>query len=329
VKLAFAGTPDFAAWVLEHLEGLGRHVSLVITQPDRPSGRGRRATAPAAAVAAERLGVPWLQTADINEPSVVERLAEAGVSALVVASFGQIFRRSLLEAVLCLNIHASLLPAYRGAAPIERALAAGETRTGVTIMRMTESLDEGPWALQTSISVGLRDDAGSVKRFLALLGAIGIDQVVTGLSDGTVTWTNQEGLSSYASKLCPADCVFDATRGAKAAHDQVRSLSPGIGARAASGGLDFKLWRTWPYGQPGLNVLPGEGAAAAGDPGRVQAGEGRLFIGCSEGALEVLMLQPAGKSRMTAGAFLRGYRACLSDHLDLFPGESRRACDDQ
>ncbi len=124
---------------------------------------------------------------------MLERLRESGADALVVASFGQILRSRLLDAILCLNIHASLLPAYRGAAPIERALAAGEDHTGVTIMRITEKLDSGPWALKTSLSLGLRDDAGSVRRALAFLGAQGVHQALAGLEDGTVEWMEQEG----------------------------------------------------------------------------------------------------------------------------------------
>jgi methionyl-tRNA formyltransferase len=328
VNFAFAGTPDFAAWTLAHLDGLGRRPCLVVSQPDRPRGRGRRVTAPPAVVEAERLGLECLQPANINDPAVLEHLEDLGVSTLVVASFGQILRQPLLDSLLCLNIHASLLPAYRGAAPIERSLAAGEASTGVSIMRMTERLDEGPWALQSSVSLGLRDDAGSVGRALAALGAIGIDQVLTGLSDGTVTWIEQRGPSTYADKLCATDCLLDATREARAVHDQVRSLSPRVGARAASGDLEFKVWRTWPYGQPGLGAVPGEGARVAGRPGQVQAAGGRLFVGCAEGAVEVLMIQPGGKSKMAASAFLRGYGGRLGGRLKRPADECRLDCND-
>jgi methionyl-tRNA formyltransferase len=285
-------------------------------------------TAPAAAVEAERLGLECLQPADINDPAVLERLQDVGASILVVASYGQIFRQPLLDSLLCLNIHASLLPAYRGAAPIERALAAGEAHTGVSIMHMTERLDEGPWALQSSISLGLRDDAGSVGRSLAVLGAIGVDQVLTGLSDGTVTWVEQQGPSTYADKVCAADCLLDTARGARAVHDQVRSLSPGVGARAASQDLGFKVWRTWPYGQPGLGAVPGEGAEVAGRPGQLQVADSRLFVGCAEGAVELLMVQPGGKGKMAVSAFLRGYSRRLGDRLERPADDCRPDCND-
>jgi len=329
VNFAFAGSPQFAAWVLSDLDGLGRRPSLVISQPDKPKGRGLRPSPPPAAAEAARLGLECLQTDDINSPAVLERLRAAGASTLVVAAFGQLLSPSLLEGVLCLNIHASLLPAYRGAAPIERALAAGEALTGVTIMRVTQALDHGPWAVQTSVSIGLRDDAGSIARILALLGATGIDQVLTGLDDGTVVWHEQEGESRYAAKLCPEDCRFDASAGAKAVHDRVRSLSPAIGTRATAGSLQLKIWRTWPYGQPGLRPVPAGALAVSGDPGRVVTAGGRLFVGCGEGVVEVLEVQPAGKSKMDTAAFLRGYGGRVPERLEFEPGRRMRGRDEQ
>jgi methionyl-tRNA formyltransferase len=316
VNFAFAGTPDFAARTLEHLAGLERRPCLVISQPDRPVGRGRRAAAPAAAVAAGRLGLDLIQPEDINAAEVLDRLRSAGADVLVVSAFGQIFGKTLLDSLPCVNVHASLLPAYRGAAPIERALGAGEACTGVTIMRVTEALDSGPWALQTSLSVGLRDDAGSVGRALALLGALGVDRVLTGLDDGTVVWTEQQGEHGYADKLCWEDCLLDTGRSARRVHDQVRSLSPRVGVRVQSGALRFKIWRTWPYGQPGLEAPPAEVAHVAGRPGAIAVAGERLFVGCGEGAVQVLSVQPDGKGAMGSAAFLRGYRAGLGDRIE-------------
>jgi methionyl-tRNA formyltransferase len=317
VNFAFAGAPEFAARTLEHLVALGRRPTLVISQPDRPVGRGRKAAAPPAAVVAQRLGLDVIQPPDINAPEVLDRLRAAEVEVLVVAAFGQILRSTLLDSVLCVNIHGSLLPAYKGAAPIERALAAGETSMGATIMRITAALDSGPWALRTALSVSLRDDAGSVAQALAFLGARGVDQVLTGLADGTVVWTEQEREAEpvYAEKLCWQDCLLDTAKPARAVHDQVRSLSPRVGARVASGGLQFKLWRTWPYGHLGLTPVPAEGAEVAGHPGRIAASTFRLFVGCAQGAVEVLSVQPDGKSKMGAAEFLRGYRSRLGDRI--------------
>jgi methionyl-tRNA formyltransferase len=315
VKFAFAGSPDFAAWTLQDLVELGRRPSLVISQPDRPVGRGRRAAAPPAAAVARRLGLDLVQPADINAPEVIGLLRSSGAEVLVVSAFGQILRKELLDAVLCINVHGSLLPAYRGAAPIERALAAGEPCIGVSIMRVEQALDRGAWALQTSLSVSLWDDAGSVGRALAFLGARGVDQVLTGIEDGTAVWMEQEGPTMYAEKLRAEDCLLAFSRPARAVHDQVRSLSPRVGARVSSGGLQAKVWRTWPYGQPGLAPVPPEAAGVAGRPGAVAALKTRLFAGCAEGAVELLSIQPDGKSTMTAAEFLRGYRRRLGPEM--------------
>jgi methionyl-tRNA formyltransferase len=261
------------------------------------------------------MGLECIQPYDINSPEVLARLRSVQAHVLVVASFGQILKKELLDSLLCVNIHASLLPAYRGAAPIERALAAGEEQTGVTIMRITERLDAGPWALRISRSISLRDDAGSVRRALAFLGAQGVDQVLTGLEDGTVTWVEQEGESEYAEKLSWRDCLFDLAKPARAVHDQVRALSPEVGARAESGALRFKIWRTWPYGQAGLPAVPAAAAAVAGRPGEIALARTRLFVGCGQGVVELLSVQPEGRRKMSAGAFLRGYRSHLGARL--------------
>jgi methionyl-tRNA formyltransferase len=259
----------------------------------------------------------WLQTDEINSSDVVETLRTRGLATLVVAGFGQLLGETLIDAVTCVNIHASLLPKYRGAAPIERALASGEATTGVSIMRITKSLDEGPWAQQVTVSIGLRDDAGSLGRILAAAGAVATAEVLESISDGTVEWREQEGEPSYAQKLRPQDCAFDATLSARRLHDRVRSLSPAIGARAVLGEVPVKVWRTWPYTDSLMHPLPGEAASIAGVAGEVRAVDGRLFVGCGEGTLEILELQPASKARMTTGAFLRGYVRRLGKRLAI------------
>lgn len=176
---AFAGTPRFASWVLGELMELGCVPALVISQPDRPRGRGRADTAPYAVKEAACRGVQCIQTDDINSPDILERMQALGITTLAVAAFGQLLRRPLLEALTCVNVHASLLPRYRGAAPIERALMAGEDVTGVSIMRITEGLDEGPWAERVQVSVGLRQDAGSLSHVLAVAGAAALAESTT------------------------------------------------------------------------------------------------------------------------------------------------------
>jgi methionyl-tRNA formyltransferase len=315
VRFAFAGTPEFAAWVLKGLAEVGRLPALVVSQPDRPCGRGRRAATPPAVLEARRLGLACLQTENLNSDEMFEQLRAAKIDTLVVAAFGQILRARILESLDCLNIHASLLPDYRGAAPIQRAIADGRTRTGVTIMRITQALDSGPCALQKSVSIDLHDDAASIARTLAWLGAVGLDQVLTGMADGTATFTEQEGASTYAQKLTVVDSNLDINRPARSVHDQVRSLSPDIGARTSSGEVTFKVWRTWPFGDTASRPLPPAALDVAGDPGRIAEVGQRFFVGCAAGAVEILAVQPAGKGRMTTAEFLRGYRAKLGEEL--------------
>jgi methionyl-tRNA formyltransferase len=317
VSFIFAGTPDFAATVLRELVRSGRRPTLVVSLPDRPRGRGLKTCCPPVVVEAARLEIEAVQVDDLNAPDTVAVLAATGAKKLVVAAFGQLLREVVLERFLCLNVHPSLLPAYRGAAPIERALAAGEERTGVSIMRMTAGLDEGPWAIQKEISIGLHDDAGSLGRSLALLGAVSIDQVLTGLTDGTISWTEQRGPSSYARKLDAHDCALRVGLGARAVHDGVRALSPDIGVRTHSGTVKFKVWRTWPYGQAGLDPVPDQALGLAGSPGRLLCAGGRLYLGCAEGVVELLLVQPVGKARMTAAEFLRGYKARLGEAVEM------------
>jgi methionyl-tRNA formyltransferase len=257
-----------------------------------------------------------VQVADINSPETLSLVQETGVGKVVVAAFGQILGPAFLGHFLCMNIHASLLPAYRGAAPIERAIAAGEAQLGVTIMRMVEGLDEGPWALQSRMSLGPWDDAGSAARKLAVLGAEGVDQVLTGLDDGTVTWTQQGPGATYAAKLSVSDMFLDPDKPATRVHDQVRSLSPHLGANVSSGGLKWKVWRAWPYGVGGFEATPCFAQTAEGRPGVLVWEKGRLFLGCAEGVLELLLVQPAGRGKMAVADFLRGYADRLGTKLD-------------
>jgi methionyl-tRNA formyltransferase len=313
VKFAYAGTPDFAAWVLAHLLETGNSPSLVLTQPSRPKGRGRKPAPPPVVAVAHGAGIPCLQTDNINSAEVAERIDSSGVETLVVAAFGQILKPYLLERCLCLNVHASLLPAYRGAAPIERALAAGELITGVSIMRMVERLDEGPWALQTSLSIGLRDDAGSVARNLAMLGANGVDQALRGAQAANLEWTEQHGPVSYAAKISARDGVLDLSRRSLDAHNQVRALSATGGVRAQIGETGVKIWGSWPYGGAGPVASASAAQSVQDRRGALVAEQGRLFVGCGSGALELLVVQPAGRNRMSAADFLRGYGSRLGE----------------
>jgi len=315
VRVAFAATPGFGALVLEGLLERGVVPAVVLTQTDRPRGRGRRESPSVCALAAERASLPCNKIDDINDPGVAAHLRSLKVKAVVVASFGQILRPPLLEEFLCLNVHASLLPRYRGASPIQAALRAGDRVTGVSIMRMVAELDAGPVALRREVSLTVGDDAGTVERVLALLGALGMAEVLEQCEAGTAVFEAQEGEPSWAPKLTAADRVFRPDLEALRCHDYVRALSPEVGASAESDGLKLKIWRTRPLGVAGGVSLPAGVEHIAGFPGRVAVEGGRLFVGCAEGAVELLVLQPEGRQRMPAASFLRGYGAKMGEHV--------------
>lgn len=314
MRFAFAGTPEFGAAVLEGLLRVDRVPESVVTQPARPAGRGRHVTPSPVATLARQAGLPLIEAPDINSAEVQAALAHSRVGVLVVAAFGQLFRAPILSSFECINVHPSLLPAFRGASPIVRALMAGEAQTGVCVMHMTEGLDEGPVAARSALSVGPWDDRGTLETALAILGAHATAHVLDALAGGFVGWNPQEGPHSYAAKIGPSDRAIDACRSATEVHDHVRAMSPRPGAILRLADLEVRLVRTWPH----VGEETQAGLSVDGEPG-VQAVEGgRLFVGCGRGRLEILALQPSGKRVMTAAEFLRGYGSRLrSAHSDL------------
>ncbi len=297
MKVAFAGTPDFAATILEGVLDSKHDVGLVVSQPDAGRGRGRKNTPPPVADLAREANLPLLQP---------ERASEAAAEiakhdALVVAAYGQILRADTLYAARldAWNVHASLLPKFRGAAPIERAIMDGEKESGVTIMKMDEGLDTGPAALQKTTPIPPDMNAGELAGTLASLGAEAIVEALGLLEDAKLNLVEQDSLkATYASKVSSEDQALDFGLSAVGVHNVVRALSPRIGARAYYGGFDgpIKIWRTRVVegGDPGL---------PAGD---IHVENGRIFVGCGEGAVEVVELQAPGGKRLVAGEFLRG-----------------------
>jgi methionyl-tRNA formyltransferase len=227
-RIGGAATAEFGADVLERLAE--RHdVAFVLTRPDRPAGRGRKTTPPPAKVVAERLGIPVLQP---------ERPAEAELDAetIVLVAYGALIPRELLERHEWLNVHPSLLPRWRGAAPVERAIMAGDGRTGVTVIRLVEELDAGPIGAQQAFRIGLDDDAGAVYRRAA--------ELAPGLLERATSFAPQEGEATYADKIGPADREVDWSRPAAEIHNRIRALSPHIGARGELRGRRVLLWRS-------------------------------------------------------------------------------------
>ncbi len=298
MRIAFAGSPQAAVPVLRALAASDHEVALVISQPDRPRGRAGRASPTPVTEAAQALGLEAVRPDSINAPEIVERIEDAAVGALCVAAFGQILREPLLSRQPSLNVHYSLLPAYRGAAPVERAIMDGRDETGVTIMVMEAGLDTGPLVEARAVAIEPDEDAGSLTARLAVLGGellVGaLDTLETG--DLPVTPQPTKGVS-LAPKITEADRELDLTRPAAALAAQVRALSPHIGATCLIDGQRFKIWRASARPEPA-------------PPGLSVDGE-RLIAGCAEGSLEIRELQPPSRSRMAASAFLRGWRGAL------------------
>jgi methionyl-tRNA formyltransferase len=299
MRVAFAGSPEAAVEPLRALARSTHEVTIVVSQPDRPRGRrGTPAPTPVAAAAGE-LGLPVLRPRTINDPDAIAQIRDSGAEALAVVAFGQILREGVLGTWPCVNVHFSLLPAYRGAAPVERALMDGVEETGVTIMAMDAGLDTGPVYAVERTPVGPDEDAGALVARLSAMGGPLLVRVLAELEAGTAVATPQpeEGVS-YAAKIAPEDRSLDPGRPAAELARRVRALSPHIGATCRIGGETFKVWRA---------AARPEAAA----PGLADVG-GRLVGGTAEGSLEILELQPPGRGRMDAGSFLRGWRGGLT-----------------
>ena len=299
-RIAFAGSPPAAATVLRALVGAGHEVAVVISQPDRPKGRGGKTVPTAVSVVADELGLPLWRPASVNEPQTLDALEALDVAAVCVVGFGQILRDRLLSTWPCINVHFSVLPAYRGAAPVERALMDGCAETGVTIMQMDAGLDTGPIIDIGRISVDRDEDAGSVLERLAVLGGTLLGAAIAALASGPLQATPQpvDGVS-LAPKIGEADIALDFAADAQVVANRIRALSPHIGAAFLFDGQRFKLWAAQSVDVAGLQ------------PGQAAIDDGRLLVPCGTGVIEVLELQPPNRSRMRAADFLRGWRGGL------------------
>jgi methionyl-tRNA formyltransferase len=283
VRIAFFGTSAFAAGALERLvREDGIEIAVVVSQPDRPAGRGRKAATPPAVKAARALGLPVVQEECASE-------APPDVAAGAVVAFGQILKPPLLGAYPLFNLHPSLLPRWRGAAPIERALMAGDRETAAAVIELVAELDAGPIHGLERFPIAPDDDAGAVAERALNLGVPLLAAALRGETSGRA----QEDEPTYAHRIEAGDRRIDWSRPAERIADQVRALSPHIGARAQLDDVPVTLWRA--------RAVAGDGAA-----GTVRADRMALRIASGAGALEVDELQPAGKRRMTAAEFLRG-----------------------
>ncbi|KQV35532.1 methionyl-tRNA formyltransferase [Massilia sp. Root335] len=307
MKVVFAGTPEFAAVALRALLGAGFDVPLVLTQPDRPAGRGMQLQASAVKQVAVAHGIEVLQPVslrmDAKDPQRASeaqaahaRLLATTYDVMVVAAYGLILPRSTLDIKPCINIHGSILPRWRGAAPIHRAIESGDAETGVTIMEMEEGLDTGPMLLVERIAIDDADTTGSLHDKLAALGGRMIVDALQKMAQGQLEAVPQpeEGVT-YAAKIGKEEAKLDWTLAAVDLARKVRAFNPFPGAQAQAGSTTIKIW----------NAQPVDGQ---GQPGQVlQADAHGIVVACGTGALRLTELQKPGGKRLAAAEFLKGF----------------------
>jgi methionyl-tRNA formyltransferase len=295
LRVVFAGTPPFAARALEAIVAAGHHVPAVLTQPDRPAGRGMRLASSAVARSAQELGIEVMKPPTLKQGDAVSLLAALAPDVMVVAAYGLILPASVLAIPKrgCLNIHASLLPRWRGAAPIQRALLAGDTRTGISIMQMDAGLDTGAMLLEKEREIGARETAGDLTEALAALGAQAIVEALAQL-DTLQPRVQDSTRATYASKFSPADAAIDWTQPNTAVDRHVRAFNPVPGAQARLNDELLKIWKAEPV----------DASGKAGEV--VLAGADRLVIACGKGGLAIQEVQRPGGKRLAISDFLRG-----------------------
>jgi methionyl-tRNA formyltransferase len=294
VRTVFLGTSEFAAAILRGLADTAHRPALVISRPDRPRGRGRRLSAPPAADAARELGIPLEQPESVNSRDARALIAEHRPEAVCVCAFGALIKDPLLSEYEMINVHPSLLPRWRGAAPIERAIMAGDEATGVSIMRLTAGLDSGPVGLQREQPILDEDTYGTLS---SRLQAVGSELLVQALDTPPQYEEQDDSEATYAEKIAPADRMLDAARDATELDRVVRALTPHIGARLAL-----------PDGTV-LGIGQARATVQSGPPQGTLAFEGEVpVLGCAAGSLELLAVQPPGRRMMSGADYLRGRR---------------------
>ncbi len=301
MKLIFMGTPDLAAACLSGLLDGGYTVTAAVTQADRPRGRGYALTPPPVKELAMARGIPVWQPTDLRAPEFLAQIREAAPDAIVVVAYGRILPPALLDCprLGCINLHASLLPRYRGAAPIQRAIMNGETETGLTTMHMAEGLDTGDMILSERLAIRPEDNFGTLHDRMAVCGGPLLCRTLAMLATGTAPRLVQdEAKASYAAKIRKEDCTLDFRRSASELDCHIRGLSPAPLAFCHR-----------PDGRM-LKILRAEPTEGSGKPGEVLAlsdrREGSITVACGTGALRIREVVPEGKGRMRAADYVRG-----------------------
>jgi methionyl-tRNA formyltransferase len=296
VKLVYLGTPQFAVPTLERMVEAGHEVVAVFTQPDRPKGRGQKDAMPPVKEAALRLGLPIHQPERVRRPEVVEQLRELGPEVMVVVGYGQIIPQAILDIPPkgIVNVHASLLPKYRGAAPIQWAIARGETRTGVTTMKIDAGLDTGDMLLKWDTEIGPEETAVELGERLAAAGAELLVRTLAELGS-IIAQKQDEAQATYAPILKKEDGDIDWTMFSKDILNRIRGFVPWPGCYTLWWGQRLRIWKARPLDLP------------APPQGWLKRTKSRLFVGTGNGGIEILEVQLEGKKRMEAAAFLNGF----------------------
>ncbi|MGH8236500.1 MAG: methionyl-tRNA formyltransferase [Steroidobacteraceae bacterium] len=301
LSIVFAGTPEFAVPALEALVRSSHRLVAVYTQPDRPAGRGQQLAASAVKQCALRHALPVEQPATLREPAAVERLQRWSADVIVVAAYGLLLPQSILQTprLGCINIHASLLPRWRGAAPIQRAIAAGDAESGVTIMQMEAGLDTGPMLLTRAVPIDARETAATLHDRLATLGAQALLDALDEIAHGTATPRVQPAQGvTYATKLRKEEAAIDWSRSAAEIDRQIRAFDPWPVAQTRWNGQQLRVWEAMPVDSPSPSS-PGAvlGTSAAG-----------IDVGTGNGVLRLTRVQSAGRKAMSAAEFLNAHR---------------------
>lgn len=296
MRLAFMGTPEFAVPSLAELIASGHEVVAVYSQPPRPRGRGQKLTPSPVQAFAETMGLPVFTPESMKAAEAIDTFRSLDLDAACVVAYGQILKPEVLEAprLGCFNLHGSLLPRWRGAAPVQRAIMAGDRQTGVQIMRMSEGLDEGAILLSEVMDIRSDDTAATLSERMATTGASLWPRALAAIERGGAVETEQAGEATYARKITPAEARIDWTRPAAAVDAHIRGLSPFPGA-----------WFSGPDGARIKVLMSAVSPTGSGRPGEVLDGD--LTVACGEGAVRLVRVQREGRAAQSAEEMLRGY----------------------
>ena len=309
MKILFMGTPDFAVFSLHSLIKAGHDVCAAVTQPDKPRGRGYTLTPPPVKVAALEAGIPVYQPATLRDEAFAALLAQLDPEVIVVVAYGKILPKNVLDYPRygCVNVHGSLLPEYRGAAPMQRAIIDGKRETGITTMLMAEGLDTGDMLLRRALPIETDDNFETIHDKLGALGAELIAETLDGLANGAITPVRQDdSLATYAAKIEKSDCLINFDRSAREVHDQIRGLSPI--PLSFTHTPDGKLLKV-------TSAVICEESSENAVTGKVVSLDSGITVTCAEGSVTLTGVLPEGKGRMSAADFIRGRKIALGDIL--------------